>query len=122
MPKRIEINNGEVRLGYSYDELSEEAQAKAEYDAIDFICNVEIQDDSHPLWYLAQEMEKMGTPWFLGMEIMDREKEYVLEHMNQYLYDEEGAILPIIYHTKGSEIIKTTFGRKKRECTIVDLK
>lgn len=37
---------------------------------------------------------------------------------NDYLYDDEGNMLPVLYHTKDNKVVKTTFGSKNLICTI----
>ncbi len=54
---------------YKFDELTPEAQDKAIANHINF--EVEVMDEDSPFYYLAKEMDKMQTPWFLGEAIYE---------------------------------------------------
>ena len=128
MSKTIKISNGEVRIGYEFDELSEEAKNKVIEKFISYaiedthvaMCN----DEDHPLIYLVHEMEEMQTPWFLGQVVWEKESDFVMGMIkdNGYLFDEDGNIIPIRYHYKGDELVKTSFGDKEYFCVIEEMK
>ena len=126
--KKIEISNGEVRIGYEYNETPKDIQDEIVNDFIQFEINTihsAVQnDEEHPLLYLVEEMEKMQTPWFLAEVIWEKEKDYILGiiEANEYLFDEEGDILPITRHYEKNKLIKITYGSKERECTITEMK
>jgi len=111
--KTIKLQNGEIRKGYEFADLTKDIQNNILDSQIDF--EIEIMQEDSPYYYLAEKMEKMQTPWFLGQEIYHKHKADLIEtiNINGYLYDEEGEMLPICYHTKGSEIIKMTYGKKE---------
>lgn len=116
--KQIKISNGEIRIGYEYADLSKEVQDKVLNEQVEF--EVEVMDDDSPYKYLADEMEKMQTPWFLGQEIYSKHKEDLIEtiKINNYLFDEDGEIINVTYHTEGNEIVKVTYGKKELPCII----
>jgi hypothetical protein len=120
--KTISINNGEVRNGYEFNDLSEEAKNKVLNDQINF--EIEVINEDSPYFYLAEKMEKMQTPWFLGEAILDNHKEDLIDiiNVNEYLFDEEGEMLPIIRYMKDNKLVKTTYGKKEYECIITDKK
>ncbi|MDA3781152.1 MAG: hypothetical protein PF487_13145 [Bacteroidales bacterium] len=116
--KTIEINNGEVRIGYEYTDLSEDVKNKVMSDQIQF--EIDIMDEDSPYYYLVLKMEKMQTPWFLGEVIFENHKNDLIEtiNINNYLFTEDGDILPITYYTEENKIVKTVIGNKEYDCTI----
>jgi len=119
--KTIKISNGEIRIGYKYDDLSEVAKAKVLNEQIDF--EIEIMSRESPYYYLFQEMEEMRTPWFLSEAIYHKHKDDLIEvvKLNKYLFDEEGELLPVTYHMRDNEVAKTTFGVRGRLCVIEEV-
>ena len=117
--KTIEIENGEVRKGYEFKDLSEEVQDKVLEDQIQF--EIDIMDEDSSYYYLAIKMEKMQTPWFLGSEIYHNHKKDLIEtiEINEYLFNEDGEILPVTHHYKGNKEVKTTYGKKEYKCSII---
>ena len=116
--KTIKLVNGEIRNGYEFDELSPELQGKVIDDHIQF--ELEIMHEDSPYYHCAVEMEKMKTPWFTGEKILEEYKEDIIETIKlNYLFDNEGEILPLITYTgKNNEILKYTFGKMNIECTV----
>ena len=57
---------------YKFSELSEPAKEKAISDHIQF--EIEIMNEDSWLWYCAEKMEEMQTPWFLGEYIYEKRK------------------------------------------------
>jgi hypothetical protein len=116
--KIIKLVNGEIRNGYDFDELSPELQTKAINDHIQF--EIETMNDDSPYWHCVEEMDKMKTPWFLGAKIYEEYKESIIETIKlNYLFDNEGEILPLTTYTgKNNEILKYTFGKDNIECTV----
>ena len=112
--KTIKISNGEIRKGYEFKDLSESAQTKVLQEQVKF--EVEIMDEESPYFEIAEEMENLKTPWFLESEIFHKHKQELIEtiEINNYLFDEEGEILPVSYHIKGDKVVKTTYGYKDR--------
>ena len=91
--KTIKLENGEIRNGYEFDELSPELQGKVIDDHIQF--ELEIMHEDSPYYHCAVEMEKMKTPWFTGEKILEEYKEDIIETIKlNYLFDNEGEILP----------------------------
>lgn len=120
--KIIKISNGEIRIGYEYSDLSDEVKKKVMDGQIQF--EIDIMDEDSPYWCLAEEMEKMQTPWFLGEAIFEKHEQDLIEMMgaNGYFFTEDGVLLPITYHTNNGIICNTTFGSKEYECRIFDSK
>lgn len=120
--KQIKISNGEIRIGYEYADLSQDIQDKVLNGQLEF--EMEVMNEESPYWYLAEEMNKMQTPWFLGQEIYARHKEDLIEtiEVNNYLFDDEGEMLSITYHTEGNKVVRTTYGKKELPCTIEEYK
>ena len=115
--KTIKISNGETRLGYEFKDLSEEAQNYVLSEQVNF--EIEIMDENSPYYEDALKMEKMQTPWFLNETIFFDHKDSLIETIeaNNYLFDEEGEILPILYFIgEKQQITKITFG--KHICTL----
>lgn len=121
--KRVEISNGEVRIGYELTDLSPEAYETVINDWIDGEIEM-IEDEHHPYWDCQVEMEKMQTPWFLGERIWERYKDDIIETIkaNEYLFDEDGEILPIVHYTGKHQKTGTySWGKKEIPCTIQPL-
>jgi len=114
--KTIKLQNGEIRKGYEFADLSEDAQNKVLAEQVDFEIEImgSIGKDS-PYYKLAEKMDRMQTPWFLASEIYHNHKPDLIESIdiNGYLFDENGDMLPINYHTKGNEIVRITYGKKQ---------
>ena len=126
MSKKIKISNGEIRIGYEYNEPPKPIQDKIINEFIQFEIeniNTTIEaGEEHPLSYLVDEMKRLNTPWFLGEVIWEKESKYILDiiKINEYLFDEDGVILPITRHYSGNKLIKTTYGSKEYNCIITD--
>ena len=90
--KRIETANGSRIMAYEYDDLSQDAKNYVIDEYIDF--EIQVMDEDSPYYYLAQEMERMQTPWFLGQEIYHKHKADIEEtiRINNYLFDEDGKM------------------------------
>jgi len=116
--KTIKLNNGEIRIGFEFDELLPEIQDKVINDTIEF--EIEVMNEDSPYYDCAVEMEKMRTPWFLGEKIYEDYKDRIIETIKlNWIFDEEGEILPLTTHTgKNNEVIKYTFGKGKIPCTV----
>lgn len=116
--KIIRISNGEIRLGHEFVDLPRPIQEKVLQNQIEF--EIEAMNEDSPYFDCVTRMEKMQTPWFLGAEIYSGHKIDLIESIeaNDYLFDEEGNMLPVRYHTKGNKIVKTTYGKKELKCTI----
>lgn len=121
--KQIKISNGEVRKGYEFKDLSEDAKFKALNDQIQF--EIEVMNENSPFFEAAQKMQKMQTPWFLAETLFHDYKPQLIENIeiNEYLFDEDGDMLHITRHIgKNNELIKTTYGlTKEYECEIVNM-
>jgi hypothetical protein len=116
--KTIKLVNGEIRNAYEFDELSPELQDKAINDMIEF--ELDIMDEDSPYYHCAKEMNEMKTPWFTGEKIYEEYKADIIETIKlNYLFDNEGEILPLMTYTgKENEILKYTFGKMNIECTV----
>jgi hypothetical protein len=116
--KTIKLANGEIRNGYEFDELSPELQDKAINDHIQF--ELEVMGEDSPYWHCIEEMDKMKTPWFTSEKILEDHKETIIETIKlNYLFDNEGEILPLTTYTgKNNEVVKYTFGKMDIECTV----
>lgn len=120
--KQIKIKNGELRIGYEFKDLSEEATTKVLTDQATFV--IETMDENSPYYAAYLEMQKMQTPWFLLETLFHDYKQQLIDdiNVNEYLFDEEGELLNITrYIGKNNELIKTTYGKKEYECEIIDL-
>ncbi len=118
--KTIKIENGEVRIGYEFNDLPEDIRKKVLMQWINI--EIETMNENSPYWYLAEKMEQMQTPWFLGSEIYEHHKDDIIETIliNEFLFDEDGKILPITTHVgKDNKPIKHTFGRRELNCEII---
>lgn len=116
--KTIKLINGEIRLGYEFDELSPEIAAKVINDTIDF--EIEVMNEDSPYYCCAVEMDKMKTPWFLGAKIYEDHKDNIVETIKlNWLFDNEGEILPLTtYYSKDNKIERYSFGTKEMPCTV----
>jgi hypothetical protein len=115
--KTIKLINGEIRFGYEFDELSEDLQSKAINDVINF--EIETMNEDSPYFHCAMKMEKMKTPWFLGSAIYEDHKNDIIETIKlNWLFDDEGEILPLTTYYKDDKIEKYSFGKKEIPCTV----
>jgi hypothetical protein len=110
--KKIYIDNGEVRNGYEFDDLSVQAQEKVISDQIDF--EIDIMTEDSPYYGCVVEMQKSQTPWFLRETIYHKHKVRIIYtiKMNNYLFDEDGEILPIEYCYKENKVYKIVYRTK----------
>jgi len=85
---------------YELDELPTEARNKAISDFIAF--EIEIMDEDSPYYELAEDMEKIRTPWFLGEYIYEKELDSIIETIkcNDYLFFKDGELIPRNYYPK----------------------
>jgi len=111
--KRIEIENGEVRNGYEIEELNEEAYNYAICEHARFLLEVIIDEESH-YYDAVEEAERLRTPWFTMEILLEKHEQDIVDEINanNYLFDEDGELLPLQYHTKGNEIVKTLWKDK----------
>jgi len=116
--KTIKLSNGEIRHGYTIDDLSKEARNKALAKHIQFI--IETMNEDSIYYEAAKEMERQQTPWFLGETLFFDEREAILDEIraNYYLFDEDGELLPVSYYIKDNKVTKTVFGKREIECEI----
>lgn len=54
--------------------------------------------------------EEMRTPWFTADYVLEYcEKELIRDiKANKYLFNQDGDLLPVVYHTKDNKIVKAT--------------
>ena len=122
--KTLKFKNGMVLFGYEFHELDEETQNKVIYDHADFWMetrNIEEGEESN-FAMAIQKAEEMRTPWFTPSYIVDYCKDEIIEEIaiNQYLFDDDGELLPVRYHVnRDNEVFKTTYGPKELELEIV---
>lgn len=113
--KVLKISNGEIRNGFEFKDLSEEAQEIVLQEQINFeIMLLNDMQEKHDFFYIAKEMKRMQTPWFLASEIYDKHKDDLIESIeaNGYLFDEDGDLLPIVYHMKENKVVRTVFNNR----------
>lgn len=102
--KRVEISNGEIRMGYEINDLEPETRQ----DVIDvhrsFLC------------FLDEDGEDYSD------DISDDEVIDNIE-INGYLFDETGCSLPITYMVKENKIVKNVYkiGNSEYECSITKI-
>ena len=120
--KKLTLSNGEIRIGYEFNDLSEEAKEKANNDTISFLLDTYDEElASGNMIKAVNKSEKMQTPWFAGEYVWEYCKEEIKEmlEINRYLFNDEGEILPIMYHmNKNNEVSKITYGKKEYEVQI----
>lgn len=116
--KIIKIRSGEIRHGYELEELTPAIQEQVIAEHIEFEISIMGDDKDHPYMYLAEEMERMKTPWFLSSEIYRKHKADIIDSIkiNEYLFDKKGEMLPILRTYEKNKLIKTEF--EEEECTI----
>lgn len=91
----------EKRQGFSYNDLEEKAKQKVLQDQLTFLMETtELEED--------EEEPEYST-------------EYLIEsiEINDYLFDEDGELLPITTHVgKNNEVLKHTWSKKEYPCEI----
>ena len=108
--KVLHLANGEVRNAYEFDDFNDEIKEKILGDQIDF--EIEVMTEDSQYYYLAEEMERMQTPWFLAEAILEKHKDDLIEtiKINEYYYDRHGKMHPVTCHVnKQNKIWKTEF-------------
>lgn len=94
--KTIKTLDGKIQFtAYELKDLPEPSKEKAINDHIQF--EIDIMDEDSSYFYLAEEMEKMKTPWFLAETIYERELHSIIEtiEINEYYFDVMGEMIPI---------------------------
>jgi hypothetical protein len=76
---------------YQFGELSKAAQDQALCDWIEILMEGEFPEDS-PYYPAVIEMERMGTPWFLGETLFHDYRQYLIEDIeaNEYNFTKDG--------------------------------
>jgi hypothetical protein len=96
--KKLHFPNGDIRTGYELRDLDKETQDRVIADQGQFLQETENDPDYHPT------------------------EEDIVEsiEINNYLYDDDGEMLDILYHTRqpNGEVWKITFGKKHTEITL----
>jgi hypothetical protein len=117
--KQINIANGEIRIGWEFNDLSIKAQDKVINHQINF--EIELMDENSPYFDCVEKMDRNLTPWFLGECIFTEHKEGILNSCRDYLYDESGEMIPITHIIKNDKIIKTIYriAGKEYDCKII---
>lgn len=86
--KKITISNGEVRMGYELSELSEDAKSKVIFEHEEFL-------RTYP-----PSIEDEGGELTTDYDYQPTEEEVIDSiEINEYLYDESGDMLPLLYYT-----------------------
>lgn len=77
---------------YKFNELSKQAQDKAISDHIEF--EIEVMSKKSPYFYLAEEMDRMRTPWFLAGEIYKHHFASICQTilLNEYEFTKDGKL------------------------------
>lgn len=77
---------------YKFNELSKQSQQVAVDDHIRF--EIENMNKKSPYFYLAKEMDKMRTPWFLGGEIAMHHYASICQSLiiNDYEFTKDGKL------------------------------
>ncbi len=120
--KKIIIENGEIRIGFEFKDLTPEIQEKVIHEQIDFEIEI-IQNENDFYYSYAMEMEKMQTPWFLHEYIYEKDKAGIIEilEINDYLFDEDGNIIPLVHYV-GKHILSGKVQYKQKYfCTIEEM-
>lgn len=100
--KRIEIANGEVRMGYEINDLQPEVKEGV------------ISAHRSFMEYLDEEDEQYE---YTDDEVIDNIE------INGYLFDETGCSLPVVYYMVENKIAKTVYniGDSQYECKLIQL-
>jgi len=74
--------------------------------------------DLHEILYAGYEEWHSSVQLDYEYQLSD---ERIIEDIeaNDYLFDEEGDMLPVLYHTNKNEIVKVTYGTKEHEVELV---
>lgn len=99
--KILKIATGEIRHGYEYEELDENVRETVLEEMRDFLIS-------------TAESDEEATECF--------EDSYVVDFIkaNDYLFDEDGKILPVTYHYHQDIFEKVTFGKKQHDLQILE--
>ena len=103
--KKIIIEDGQIIHAYELDDLDEQTRQNVISEHGQFLYeNTDCEDED-------------GNP----EELEYPEESEIIENMeiNGYLFDEDGELLPTVYHYEGNKYQYTTYGRKHpQKCTI----
>ena len=99
--KTIKLADGQIIYGYEINDLDEETRNHVIYEHGEFLCSIN-DDDENIDQNFPEESEIIDN-----MEI------------NGYLFNDEGELLPTLYHMDSeNKCVKITYGKKQTECTI----
>jgi hypothetical protein len=104
--KTLVMPDNEI-TAYEFDDLAPDIQDDIICSEIDFYLECIPYEDMPPTMQAAcDKAEKMQTPWFTGSYIFDDCRDLLVEgiNLNNYLFDENGKMLPVKYYTKGDQV------------------
>jgi len=111
--KKIQAINKSFKLSaYEFKDLSEQAKNKVFDEYITFWLEVTPYEEMNGNFKKAVDRaNQLQTPWFTGSYVYDFCKDEIIEEieLNHYLFDKDGNLLPVTYHTDKNKIVKTTF-------------
>jgi hypothetical protein len=100
--KTIKTSDGQIIHGYEINDLDVDTREKTIYKHGCFLCDI-------------REPDKETAEFPTESEIIDNMK------INGYLFNDEGELLPTLYHMNRNNLVKITYGKKQIECTIEQL-
>lgn len=106
--KILKLSNGEIRKGYELNDLSSEVRNEVINSHIDFLNSMPIECEDEDGNMQDEYFEHNEADAIESIEI------------NRYLYDEDGEILPTLYHhDRNNNIVKVTFGKNQHEVEFI---
>jgi hypothetical protein len=102
--KTIKTNDGQIIHGYELNDLDEQTKEKVMQEHGQFLYeNTDCEDEE-------------GNP----KELDYPEDSVIIENIeiNGYLFNDDGDILPTLYHMKNNKLDFITYGKKEIPCTI----
>lgn len=108
-------------VGYEFDELRYNSQETAICDHVSFWMEggreYDIENKGN-FERACDKAEELKTPWFTGSYVYDYCKDEIIEQIviNKYLFDEEGELIPLLYHVDVSgNVEKITYSVTKTQ-------
>lgn len=107
--KTLKLSNGEIRIGYELDDLSPEVRKNVIIEHGNFLDETGESCENEDGEMITEYFEHSENDIIHSIDI------------NEYLFSEDGEMLPIMYHTKGNKVVKTvfTYGKKEYEVTFI---
>lgn len=102
-----------LKTGYEFEDLSSEVQNKVITEHAGFWIKAREYNENNKGKFekAIDKANKNRTPWFVRSMVADACREEITNEikLNKKLFNKEGDVLPLMYHTREGKIVKTTY-------------